>query len=401
MCPNIATLYETYEDENRFILILEHFEGVNLYEFMRDLDEDKFTEKTISNIISQIIKAANAFHNSGLAHRDLRPDNIMISADGSHVKIIEFGFSRILKGINEKYHSPLLNPLYISPEMAGKQPYNKMCDIWSIGIICYVLLSGSLPYNIKPSSTPKEILAQIESKMFSVTDFSNPVWKTVSNDAKDFVFKMLEYYPEKRLSTEDLLKHKWVVNPPEKQNADKTLVKNALKNIASYQDSEIFQKAVFQYLAFNSDIADEGKILKSLFDKYDTDKSHSLSKVELKKALDENGMTMLDSELDELFQNVKADAHGSINYNEFMRVLANQKLRIKEQLVEDAFFLLDKQGTGSIEFNIVKISMKRSWISEKQINDLLISSDLNNNKKVFFSLLKLKNSWNLMNSNQC
>jgi len=379
----LLKLYDIFEDENRFIIIVENIEGQTIFDYVRSLPQDKFTEKQISEIMQQLLSGLSAIHKNNLAHRNIKPDNIIFYGEPKKPKIWDFGFTRILKGKNEKFNNALANPIYISPEMAARSPYDKSSDIWSLGVVCFVLLGGTLPYKFKPLSTPKEILIQIESKVFSMEDFNTPAWKAVSDHAKDFVLKMLEHTPEKRGTADSLLEHPWIKNPIDKP-ADPESIQKAMENITQYQQQELLQKVVYQYLTFKCDLTAEEKEIRKIFADYDVDKSGTLSREEISKAFAINGITMTDSELTNLFNTVDTDVNSGIDINEFLKVFQDQKVALKEKMLQDAFNVCDTEHNKQISCAVLKIALKRSNLTNDQIESLFKTADADNSGKVFF-----------------
>jgi len=142
--PNILKLYEVYTDEKRYYIVTELCKGGELFDEI--LKKGIFTEKEAAKIIQQILQAVAYFHELNIVHRDLKPENVLIDKElNNTLKIIDFGTS-----IEVQEHENLTNThgtsYYIAPEVLNKK-YNKKCDVWSVGVILYILLSGKPPFD--------------------------------------------------------------------------------------------------------------------------------------------------------------------------------------------------------------------------------------------------------------
>jgi len=154
--PNIVKMYEFFEDEKRYYLVTEICKGGELFDEVLRLGH--FTERDAAVLIRQVLSCVNYCHKNNIVHRDLKPENILLepSKELDQIKIIDFGTSLVYdpeKPLDEK----LGTPYYIAPEVLNKN-YNSKCDIWSVGVITYILLSGAPPFN---GSDDKEIMKQV------------------------------------------------------------------------------------------------------------------------------------------------------------------------------------------------------------------------------------------------
>ena len=204
--PNIIKLYDVYESNNSLYLIMEECHGGELFDriIKRIENNQMYTEKEACEIIKQVMGAIEYCHNKGVAHRDLKPENLLYLYEGTEVnnpiKIIDFGLSQDIN-IKKILSSKVGTAYYVSPEiLAGK--YNEKCDVWSAGVILYVLLSGEPPFN-----GPSDGVIYSKIKQFNF-NFPDNKWRTISNEAKDLLSRML--VPEStRLSASQVLQHPW------------------------------------------------------------------------------------------------------------------------------------------------------------------------------------------------
>ena len=180
--PNIIKYYETYNDSQYFHIIMEYCTGGELFE--RIVQKKRFNENIVCNLIFKIASAIHHCHSLGIVHRDLKPENILFEnkSEFSEIKLIDFGLSR--KILNEDdLHSIVGSPFYVAPEVLEGN-YDEKCDIWSIGVITYCLLSGRPPFY---SESREELFKKIKKENVS---FSKKIWENISIDAMEYI-KML------------------------------------------------------------------------------------------------------------------------------------------------------------------------------------------------------------------
>jgi len=200
--PNIITLKEVFEDRRRLVLVLEFMKGGELLQHIRK--KKFYSEKEASFIIKKVIQAAAYLHKNGVVHRDFKPENLLFTSkeDNAELKIADFGFARYIgEGVLQ---TPCGSPAYVAPEIVKEQYYNKAVDMWSIGVILYILLCGFPPFY---HESTEKIFLQIKGGKF---DFPDPYWTKVSASAKELVSLLLKVDPKERISAEDALMHPWI-----------------------------------------------------------------------------------------------------------------------------------------------------------------------------------------------
>jgi calcium-dependent protein kinase len=196
-------LYEFYTDVKYYYLVTELVEGGELFDEIQR--RKNFNEETAAEIISQLLSAIIYCHERGIVHRDLKPENILMgpTKEGRYrIKIIDFGTAQSFKK-DTKLKSVLGTPYYIAPEVLLRN-YDEKCDVWSCGVILYILLSGTVPFY---GETDAEILAAVKRATFT---FYSPTWNDISTEAKELVTKMLAFPPSRRISAHNAYMHKWI-----------------------------------------------------------------------------------------------------------------------------------------------------------------------------------------------
>ncbi|XP_041089216.1 ribosomal protein S6 kinase alpha-3 [Polyodon spathula] len=208
--PNIITLKDVYDDGKVVYLVTELMKGGELLD--KILRQKFFSEREASAVLYTISKTVEYLHMQGVVHRDLKPSNILYmdeSGNPESIRICDFGFAKQLRAENGLLMTPCYTANFVAPEVLKKQGYDAACDIWSLGVLLYTMITGFTPFANGPEDTPEEILARIGSGKFSLT---GGYWNSVSNEAKDLVSRMLHVDPHQRLTAAQVLRHPWIVH---------------------------------------------------------------------------------------------------------------------------------------------------------------------------------------------
>ncbi|KAJ8010768.1 hypothetical protein DPEC_G00078580 [Dallia pectoralis] len=208
--PNVITLKDVFDDGRTVYLVTELMKGGELLD--RILRQKFFSEREASAVLHTITKTVEYLHIQGVVHRDLKPSNILYvdeSGNAESIRICDFGFSKQLRAENGLLMTPCYTANFVAPEVLKKQGYDAACDIWSLGVLLYTMLTGFTPFANGPEDTPEEILARIGSGKFSLT---GGYWNSVSAEAKELVSKMLHVDPHQRLMASQVLHHPWVTH---------------------------------------------------------------------------------------------------------------------------------------------------------------------------------------------
>lgn len=201
--PNIISLEEVFDEPENIYLVLELVTGGELFDQI--VSRGMYSERDAANIVRQILEAVAYMHENGIAHRDLKPENLLLSGTNSDVvKVTDFGLSKDFG--TGTLRTSCGTPDYVAPEVLKGQPYDNSVDIWSIGVITYILLCGFPPFygNTDPQIFEKILKAQY--------DFPSPDWDNVSDDAKQFISAILKLDPNTRPSALDCLEAPWILS---------------------------------------------------------------------------------------------------------------------------------------------------------------------------------------------
>lgn len=211
--PNIITLQDVYVNGDKVYLVTELLRGGELLD--KILRQKFFSEQEASAVLQTVCQTVNYLHSQGVVHRDLKPSNIMYadeSGSPDSLRICDFGFAKQLRAENGLLMTPCYTAHFVAPEVLKKQGYDAACDVWSLGVLLYIMLAGHTPFANGPNDTPNDILARIGEGKFSLVGGN---WDSVSTLAKDLVEKMLHVDPHMRISLQQVLNHRWIANRDE------------------------------------------------------------------------------------------------------------------------------------------------------------------------------------------
>lgn len=282
---------------------------------------------------------------------------------------------------NKKLDEKLGTPYYIAPEVLAKN-YGAKCDIWSCGVITYITLSGIPPFN---GASDQEIMKKVKSGKFS---FADPVWASVSAEAKDFISSLLTLDQNKRPSAEEALLHPWIVeaNKLTTANLQSDVALNALTNLQNFNANSKLQQATYAFIASQLLGKQEKESIDKVFRAMDVNGDGKLSKEEIQNGyLQFFGRSLNDQEVDEMFVKVDADGSGEIDYSEFVVATMNEKNLISNNKLQTAFKMFDKDGGGSISTDEIKqvLSFGQN-LDEKVVNQIIEQVDANGDGEISF-----------------
>ena len=375
--PNIIKLYEIYQDNSHIDLIMEECKGGELFNrIIRNIENHKnYSEKSAAKIFKQLISAIAYCHSQGICHRDLKPENILFLSDeeDSPIKVIDFGLSKIFGKynniINNEMTSFVGTAYYVSPEvLQGK--YDEKCDIWSAGVILYIMLNGVPPFN---GANDNEIYRRISQMKLS---FPESNWKNISDDAKDLIKKMI-CPPDRRFNAQQVLNHVWIEkNAPHSKG---NIIHLNLKQLKNYIYTSKIQKAVLIFIASRLH-ENEVNHLKQTFEEIDLNKDGTLTFDEIKTCLSK--LIVDDGSFETLFNALDTDNNGKVAYTEFLAGLIEENIYMKQEKLLDAFKLFDFDNDGKISKNEVIRVLKGININDNNLKESINLFDINKDNKL-------------------
>ena len=391
--PNVIKLYETFQDDTNYYMVFEMCKGGELFDTI--IENGYFTEKEAKVIFAALMKAIHHCHKQGVCHRDIKPENFMFGDknDLESLKMIDFGLSTFFRQKQQKLDKENVKqdkgssqskrgkrPMrtkagtsyYVAPEVLVGE-YDEKCDIWSAGVILYILLSGYPPFS---GANDWEILLAVKRGKYS---FKGSEWKHVSESAKDLIRNML-CSVDKRMSANDVLKHPWF----DKESPDVKGEIN-LSKLKDYVKANRLKKVVLNYIVTQTDESEIKDLIK-LFNKLDVNGDGEITKEEFIKGLKSSkGNT---KQLTNIFSKIDFDKSGAISYTEFISALISKEIYFKEAKLKQAFQLFDKDGDGQITFDELRGILGKECnvaFTDQYWKDLVKVADLNGDGFIDYS----------------
>ena len=300
------------------------------------------------------------------------------------LKLIDFGCAKIFSKYKKNFEDTIGTLIYCSPEVL-KNNYNKECDVWSCGIIMYVLLSGHFPFFGK---TETEIRNKILSGKFN---FDKKYFSHISDKAKDLIKKCLIYDKNRRITAEEALKHEFFADDINPHNIfeDNVDSKNVLISLKNYSQQTKIYQAVLAFLSHNFADKVELNKLKKVFYKIDLNLDGKISKDELNKAYKEAGMELESDQLNKVIESIDFDGNGFIEYEEFIRVTLPKEQLFTEKNLRYAFDMFDLDKNGTISLNEFKEILGIKKIKDQNVNkELLKEIPIHGNEEMTFEQFK-------------
>ena len=378
--PNILKIFEFYSNKESYFLVTELCSEGEL--FQEIIDKGPFSENCSAYIMFQILSAINYCHNMKIIHRDLKPENILIADRDKHnfptIKICDFGTSKMFEKGAIQYRV-VGSSYYIAPEVLKKK-YDEKCDLWSCGVILYILLSGRPPFG---GENDKQIL---ESVALGKYDLQMAPFNKVSKSCIDLIKKLLAMDQQKRISAQEALAHKWFKDNKSKELfnkiKDQSILKKLINNLKSYKKDSIIQETALAYLVHNfpqmKDVVNACK----LFNQIDVNGDGKINKEELFLGLQFKIKSQtLKEDVDNIYSNLDMDNNGYIEYEEFVRAAVSKDQFMDENILRYAFRYFDKDGSGEITFDEIENVFKEGIADKTKVHESLskIISEIDSN----------------------
>ncbi|XP_026318849.1 ribosomal protein S6 kinase 2 beta isoform X2 [Hyposmocoma kahamanoa] len=206
--PHIITLRGVYEEGGRILAVTELCRGGELLEHITQ--RRYLPEHEAAPILRNVLQAVHYLHRHTVVHRDIKPSNILFATAEKRpedIRLVDFGLAKQLRAENGLLMTPCYTANFVAPEVLKRAGYDAACDIWSLGVLAYIMLSGRTPFASTGDDTPEAILARIES---GKVELSSGIWRGVSNEAKGCIRRMLQLEPAQRPRAADLLHEPWL-----------------------------------------------------------------------------------------------------------------------------------------------------------------------------------------------
>ncbi|XP_076940172.1 calcium-dependent protein kinase 20-like [Bidens hawaiensis] len=372
--PNVISIVGAYEDAVAVHVIMEMCAGGELFD--RIIQRGHYTEKKAAELTRIIIGVVEACHSLGVMHRDLKPENFLFVSEQEEaaLKTIDFGLSMFFKP-GEMFTDMVGSPYYVAPEVLRKF-YSQECDIWSAGVIIYILLCGVPPFW---DETESGIFDQV---LKGDLDFSSEPWPDISESAKDLVRRMLVRDPKRRLTAPEVLRHPWV--QADGVAPDKPLDSAVLSRLKQFSAMNKIKKIAIRVIA-ESLSEEEIAGLKQMFKMIDSDGSGQITLQELKKGLEKVGANLNDTEIARLMDAADIDNSGTIDYKEFVAAMLHLNKIHKEDHMFAAFSYFDKDGSGFITAEELHLAFDKFGLGDIHLDEVMNDIDKDNDGRIDYS----------------
>lgn len=370
--PNIVEFKGAYEDEQCVHLVMELCSGGELFD--RITSKGSYTEQKAAAVFRNIVNVVNVCHFMGVMHRDLKPENFLLVSkeEDSEIKAIDFGLSVFIE-TGKVYKEIVGTAYYVAPEVLQRS-YGKEIDVWSAGVILYILLCGVPPFW---AETEKGIFDAI---LRGEVDFSTHPWPSISESAKELISKMLTRDPKKRITAIEALDHPWLRK--DGLASDEPIDSAVLIRMKQFKAMNKMKKLALKVIAQN--LSDEEiKGLKHMFKNMDTDGSGTITFEELKVGLSRLGSRVGESEIRQLMDAADVDKNGTIDYMEFITATMHRHRLEKDEHLLKAFQYFDKDGSGYITRDELRQAMTQNGISdEATITEIIEDADTDKDGRI-------------------
>lgn len=339
--PGVLRLYEFFESFDKYYLVMEYFDGGDLYSKLTDLH--KLEEKQVSFIMKQIFSAVQYLHSKGIIHRDLKPENILLQNKEDEdwsLKVIDFD-TAVFCSVDSQIKGMMGSIYYIAPEVFDGF-YNEKCDLWSCGVIMYVLLSGIPPFS---GLSSYQIASRIRKGKYSL---EGEIWSLISQPAKDLLKQLLEKDPKKRISAANAYKNSWIKDYAEESRNSEEIQK-LVQRLSLFNRTTKLKEAIQTFILTQVMMSKELGQVEKLFKEIDIDGDGVISKNELMeyliKTMDKEEAI---EETEKVFEKLQENNRECIEYIEFLRVTVESKIWLSKENLRKAFLIFDHDSSGTI-----------------------------------------------------
>lgn len=337
--PNICRLLEVYEEPGRLLMVMEKLNGKDLFEHLKS--KGRYTEADAVDCVRQICSAVAYCHAHGVCHRDLKLENFCMadkSAD-ARIKMIDFGLSGAITSMPMTDACGTL--YYVAPEVLTGH-YDEKCDMWSLGVLTYVLLDGRAPFM---GRNDRQTYKLIRTGNYS---FPEDRWQNISEQAKHFVSRLLEVDPKLRPSAEEALEYPWLSSPAASGGAPQPLDAKVLDGLRAFTKGSKVKRSVLRALAPLASI-DEVSRWADQFEALDEQGGGMIKVKDLAQSLSQHSSTSPEEAEAISAALAEGDDSEEVSYSAFLAAcLCAHHSHLEEKQLRGLFERLDKDATGTI-----------------------------------------------------
>ncbi|TKY53337.1 Calcium-dependent protein kinase 8 [Spatholobus suberectus] len=386
--PNVVSFREAYEDDNAVHLVMELCEGGELFD--RIVARGHYTERAAAVVTRTVVEVVQMCHKHGVMHRDLKPENFLFGdkKETAPLKAIDFGLSVFFKP-GENFNEIVGSPYYMAPEVL-KRNYGPEVDIWSAGVILYILLCGVPPFWAETEQGVAQAIIR------SAVDFKREPWPKVSDNAKDLVKKMLDRDPKSRLTAQEVLDHPWLQNANKAPNV--SLGETVRTRLMQFSVMNKLKKRALRVIAEHLSVEEVAGI-KEGFQVMDTGNKGKINVDELREGLRKLGHQIPDGDVQILMEAGDVDNDGYLDYGEFVAISIHLRKIGNDEHLHKAFQFFDQNQSGYIEIEELHNALadEIETNNEEVINAIMHDVDTDKDGRIsyqeFAAMMKAGTDW--------
>jgi calcium-dependent protein kinase len=367
--PHVARLVDVFETDSKITLVMECIEGGEV--FKRVQARKRYTEGDAATAVYQMLLAINYIHSHGVAHRDIKLENFLYeSKESDHLRLIDFGFSKVFKP-NTLMHLSCGTLSYVAPEVL-EHNYTQQCDLWSLGVVTFILLFGYMPFGGGESVQ----VQKIKTGNYTV---KQDRWDKVSPIGQDFVKKLLVVKPNERLTAKTALAHAFLKKRTEDNESH--LDQGIVDSLTSFGQASAFRRAALHMMAWSLSNEERAQV-RDAFIEMDTDRSGAITLGEFKKVLHDH-FHVEETEAEAAFHALDQNHDDEIHYSEFLAAMVSTRIRVHDDLMKQAFRRFDADASGFIDKNDLKQLVGESF-EGVDLSQVIKAADTDHDGKVSY-----------------
>ncbi|CAJ1342242.1 unnamed protein product [Effrenium voratum] len=365
--PHVVRLFDVYEEEDRLSLVMECMEGGELFDRVRE--RKVYSEKDACKTTRMMLLAVNYLHSCGVVHRDLKLENFLYeNKDSDFLKLIDFGFSKVWAK-NTKMELSCGTLSYAAPEVLAKS-YTSQCDLWSLGVIVFILLVGYMPF---AGSDERKQIQMIRTGAYQV---KKDRWAKVSALATEFVSKLLVVDPDQRMTAPQALEHPWIKNMDSvcAECIDTAMV----TSLCDFAKAQSFRRSCMKLMAWSLTAPERAQV-RDAFMALDKNSTGTITVSDLKAILQDN-FQLGEEDQENVFSAFADSEDDEIHYSEFLAAMMASRIALHDELLKDAFRRFDIENSGYIR----KDDLLQVLECETEVTQVMRELDVNGDGKISY-----------------
>lgn len=387
--PHVARLIAVYESESMLHLVMECMGGGELFD--RIEKSKRFSEANAAHSVWQMLLAVHYLHSQEIVHRDLKLENFLYETKSNdHLKLIDFGFSHVWKP-DTMMAASCGTLSYVAPEVLA-QSYTKQCDLWSLGVVAFILTMGYMPFSGSEDHQVASIMAGNYKK-------KPQKWESVSEPCRDFLERLLQTNPKKRLTSEDALKHEWIANRDQTGHYHITPLaqldsedgtgggslnvdSDTIGALCEFHQASRFRRACMSMMAWSL-TQQERAAVRDAFIELDVKRQGTIKLSELQQVLRPKLDNKGEGQLNELFSSLSSAHAEEIHYSDFLAAMMTRRILMHDEHLTATFRQFDTDNSGYITQANLKQVLGNDF-SESELKELILQVDPENMDKISY-----------------